>query len=386
MRFTACINSFVSKAALLDSAAACLFCALVIFCVPAAASAQAASILVHDNTKGGGSKVAEAFKAELLKQFPCVETFDDADINDAIQDEREKEMLEGTDPSEVLKKIGERIGSSLVLTINATPAAGGTVYTASVADISKNRMLAREAATSDGDIERMVQSLIRQIGPQLASKCKPHWIGTVRYTAKLEQTRITDDEKITRAMVRNVKRHVTETMSMITVIKAVLLPPDSDDDVTAPKARVTHRVSFTGSKEVSASGEMECREPGKNRYWDGYSESWSEKTTQIGQGNDTMPVIISVEEDGKYSISVTAPGGPMISSIVTTRSLSGCGKTDKPEPDSKSLPPGQISPTSFEAGGKVDPRNRDVLAGSRTLPGGNITISWDLRLVKPKGK
>lgn len=350
-------------------------------------SAQRNSIVIHHRSSGGGSKVESAFKSALEKQFPCVETMNDADIDDAIEDAREKEMLEGTDPQEVLTTIANRLGSSLVLTISSGPGVGGGgSYSGGVMDMKTGRSVARETASSDGDIDRMANSLVSQLGPQLAKNCKPHWTGSIRYLSVVNETKTNNDITMTRAMVRNVKRNATNTIDTMTQIKATLLPPKEDKDGSAAIARVVHRINFTASKSVDQSGEMQCRVPGKNPYWEGYSESYAEKTTQTGQGNDTMPVIISVDADGSYSIKVTAPGGPLLGSYMTKRTLSGCGKNETPDGDIVSMPPGRIEATSFDGEGKVDPKHADTLNGSQTLPGGTTTITWNLRLVKPKGK
>jgi len=50
------------------------------------------------------------------------------------------------------------------------------------------------------------------------------------------------------------------------------------------------------------------------------------------------------------------------------------------------MPEGKLQSTSFDAEGKVDPKHKDVLSGSQTLPDGHTKISWTLTLVKPKGK
>ena len=107
----------------------------------------------------------------------------------------------------------------------------------------------------------------------------------------------------------------------------------------------------------------------------------------IGQGTDTMPVFISVDSDGTYSIKVNAPGGVLIGKYETSRSETGCGDDDpQPTIDAQSLPDGRFEATSFDAEGKVDPKNKDVLSGSQTSPDGKTKITWNLRLVKPKGK
>jgi len=98
-------------------------------------------------------------------------------------------------------------------------------------------------------------------------------------------------------------------------------------------------------------------------------------------------VYISIDGDGSYSIKVTAPAGIIYGKIETKRNYSGCPSEKSPTPEEpRSLPEGKLQPTSFDAEGKVDPKNKDVLSGSQSSPDGKTKITWNLRLVRPKGK
>jgi hypothetical protein len=320
----------------------------------------------------------------LQSEKPCIETMDDQDLRDAIQDERERALLEGGDSQATLTAIGNRLGSSLVMTVQAMPGAGGSaVYNVAVLNTKTASAVVREMGS---DPRQMAQNLARSLGPYLADSCKPHWTGTINYVYMLNETKTSTDEGAAHATRRNVKRVNTQTSNMTTTIKATLLKP-TDESVNSPKARVMQRVQSTFEKNSDSSGEERCREPGKNPYFKGFSEKYGETTTLLGQGTDTMPVFISIDSDGSYSIKVTAPGGVLYGKSETSRSVSGC-KSDIPETtkDAQSLPEGKVEATSFDAEGKVDPKNKDVLAGSQTYPDGRTKVTWSLRLVKPKGK
>ncbi|MDI1242883.1 MAG: hypothetical protein PSX80_13285, partial [bacterium] len=147
------------------------------------------------------------------------------------------------------------------------------------------------------------------------------------------------------------------------------------------------RTEFTFRKSSNSGGETRCREPGKNPYFTNFREEYTETTTQRGQGTDRMPVFISIDTDGTYTIKVAAPAGVLLGKVETTRNYSGCPSENKPEPEEpRSMPDGRLEPTSFDAEGKVDPKNKNVLSGSQSLPDGKTKITWNLRLVKPKGK
>jgi len=348
------------------------------------------SIVIHDTTSktNGGENATQNLRNEiesaLEKEKPCVETMDDQDIRDAIQDERERELLEGGDPTEALKNIGNRMGSGYVMSVSATPGPNGsTVYTVFVMDTQTAKTVARETGT---DSQQIADKLMRQLGPYLAENCKPHWIGTIEYVYSFDESKQKTDKGAMRTASRNTKRVLTETSSMQNTIKATLLPPSSKN-VNSTTARVRQRTKFVFSKNSSTSGELLCREPGKNPYYKGFNEEYSETTTQLGQGTDTMPVFISFDDDGTYSIKVTAPGGVLLGKFETSRSGTGCGSVNPPPTiDAQDMPEGKLQATSFDATGKTNPSKRDVLAGTQNLPELHTKITWKLRLVKPKGK
>lgn len=395
MRFTAYSNVRFSKAITLNALIALLFCAVSTPLTPVDVAAQSgskpSSVVIRDSTteaNGGESatkSLRDKLKAALERESPCTETMDDQDIRDAIQDERERALLEGNDSTEALKMIGERLGSAMVMNVQALPGPGGTtVFSAFVMDTRSAKTVARAI----GSENEVADKLVRDLASYLADTCKPHWAGTVRYVFSYNETKTATDEGAAHAVRKNVKRTVTQTSNMLHTIKASLQgTPGAGESVGSPKAQVMQRRQFTFRKSSNSVGETRCREPGKNPYFTNFSEEYSETTTMLGQGTDMMPVFISIDDDGRYSIHVTAPAGVLIGKIETTRSYSGCPSEKPPTPEPpRSLPEGRIEATSFEAGGKVDRKNKDVLSGTQTLPDGKTTISWNLRLVKPKGK
>ncbi len=356
------------------------------------ASAQkASSLVIHDATGAGNggenatSGLRNELKSALERERPCVETMDDQDIRDAIQDERERALLEGGDSDATLKAIGDRMGAGVVVMVKATPGPNGTtVYTASAMDPKTGRILDRQIGTGDEGAKQAAENLVRNLGPYLSNNCRPHWIGTITYEMSSNETKQKTDAGEMRAASRNTKRTLTETSQMSETIKATLLPP-KDNSVSSPQARVMHRTKFVYNKDASTTGELYCRLPGRNPFWKGFSQEYTETTTQLGQGTDTMPVFISIDDNGSYSIKVTAPGGVLYGKFETSRSASGCGD-EKPVPDNNaiSMPEGKIQATSFDANGQASSPKPTSLAGSQSLGDGKIKISWNLRLVKPK--
>ncbi len=351
---------------------------------------KSSSIFVHDNTAAadGGEKATSGLRSriesELQREKPCVEMLDDQDFRDAINDERDRELLEGGDSTAALKAIGDRFATRLVASVKAMPGPGGaTIYSAFVMDTSTARSISR----SVGSEQEVAESLVKDIAAHLADQCKPHWVGSIILESISNQTKSTDDEGTAHATRIHVKRNISETSNFTILIKASLKPPAGNESVNSPKADVIHRTNFTYTKNARTQGETRCRERGRNPYYTGFNESITNTTTMIGQGTDLMPVFIAIASDGSYTISVTAPKGVIYGKEEKTVTYSGC-PSEKKEPtnEATSLPDGVLQSTSFEVEGKVDPRNKDQLSGSISLPDGKTKITWSLRMVKPKGK
>lgn len=354
-------------------------------------SSKPSSVVIHSTTSAanGGENATKGLrdqiKSELEREKPCVETMDDQDLRDAIQDERERALFEGADSNEALKQIGDRLGSSFVITVSAMPGPNGsTIYSAKGLDTKATKTVSNRM----GDEQSVASGLVSDISSYLADNCKPHWAGTVKYIYSNDETKTTNDGGAAHAARRNVKRTTNQTSKMETMITATLLDPkQAGGSVTSPMARVAHRTLFNFTKASRTTGENLCREPGKNPYFKGFSEEYSEATTQIGRATDKMPVFIEIDDDGKYTIRVSAPSGVIIGKIENRASQGTCSDSNpKPSIDVKEIPEGKLMGTSFEAEGKTDPKHKDSLSGSTTLPDGKTKITWNLRLVKPKGK
>ena len=354
---------------------------------------KSSSIVIHDRTNAaaGGEKATQGlrdeFKSELERQKPCVETFDDQDLRDAINDEREREMMEGGEGDEQLRAIGDKLNSNLVAVVQAMSVPGSpTTYSGFVMDMSSGRAIGRRV----GSEKDVADGLVQDIASRLADNCKPHWVGTVRMVYSQDETKTVNDEGAAHAARQNVKRVNKQTSKFEVTITANLIstpPGGGARSVNSPMARVAHRTLFNYVKSSNTSGQQRCREPGKNPYLKGFSEEYSESTRQVGRATENMPVGIMISSDGTYTIVVAAPGGVIVGGFQKRESHATCADSNPtPEIEAMDMPEGKLLPTSFTVEGKTDPKNRDTLSGSKTLADGKTTYSWNLRLVKPKGK
>jgi hypothetical protein len=362
------------------------------FTFPFAQSQTGSSIVIHDNTSqaNGGenatSKLRTEIESALNREKPCTDIMDDQDIRNVIESEREKNLLEGGDPEQVLKDIGNLMGASYVMSVSAMPGAGGTTsYTVFVMNPQTGTTVARQTGT---DAKKISESIVQQLGSSLADNCKPHWLGEIKYEYTWNESKLTTDKGAAHASTRNTSRTKTETYSAQNSIVATLMPPKPGSDVSASKAmaRVWMRSKIISEKKHDTNGEVYCRPKGASSYWTGYNVKYSETVTQSGGGSDNLPVAISLDNEGNYKIVVTTPGGTLLTKIETNRSESGCNKDNPPTKDAQSMPEQKMDASGFDVTGKTDAKNRDSLSGSKTTPDGKTTITWSLRLVKPKPK
>lgn len=355
-------------------------------------SQTGSSIVIHDNTSqaSGGENATANLRAEiqavLNRDKPCVDIMDDQDIRNVMESEKERNLLEGGDPQQVLTDIGNFMGASYVMSVSAIPGAGGAAtYTVFVLNPETGKTIARQTGTNTKEI---AENIVKQLGSGLTDNCKPHWVGEVKYEFIWNETKQTTDEGAAHASTRNTKRTKTDTYTAKNSIVATLLPPQPGSVVVAGKAmaRVWMRSSIVSEKKQETVGEIYCREKGMNPQWKGYNSTYSEVFTQLGGGAGTLQVSVSVDEDGNYKIVVPTPGGTMLSKFETRRTESGCSPEKPPVNDAQSMPEQKIDASGFDVSGKTDSKNQDVLAGSKTLPDGKTKITWSLRLMKPKKK
>jgi hypothetical protein len=355
------------------------------------AQQKGSSIVIHDTTsktnggEGATSNLRSEIESALQREKPCVDTMDDQDIQNILQSEREKNLLEGGDPQQVLTEIGNLMGASYVMSVSAMPGVGGsTSYTVFVLDPQTGKTIARQTGT---DAKQIADGVVRQMGSNLADNCKPHWVGEIKYEFTWSETKQSSDEGAAHASTRNTKRTKTETFTSKNSIIATLMPPKPGSDISAGKAmaRVWMRSSVVSEKKDETKGEVRCRLPGRNPFWGGYSVNYSETVTQIGGGAGNLPVYVSIDNEGFYKITVLSPSGTMLTKVETNRTESSCDDTKPPTNDAQSSPEQKIPASSFTVEGKTDAKNRDSLTGSKTMPDGKTKITWNLRLVKPKG-
>lgn len=205
-----------------------LFLLVLAYSFQSAQAQKGSSIVIHDNTTpaNGGENATSDLRKEITSAFnrekPCVDLMDDEDIRNIIESEREKDLLEGADPQQVLTDIANLMGASYAMSVSATPGPGGTTsYTVLVMDPQTAKTLARQTGS---DPKQLADNIVKQLGSGLPDDCKPHWVGEVKYEYNSTETKVTHDAGAAHASTRNTKRTSTQTYSAQNSIVATLLP------------------------------------------------------------------------------------------------------------------------------------------------------------------
>ena len=158
---------------------------------------KGSSIVIHDNTSqaNGGENATSNLRKEIAsalnREKPCADLMDDQDIRNILESEREKNLLEGADPQQVLTDIANLMGASYAMSVSATPGPGGsTSYTVFVMDPQTAKTIARQTGS---DPKQMADNIVKQLGSSLPDDCKPHWVGEVKYEYSSNETKVTND-------------------------------------------------------------------------------------------------------------------------------------------------------------------------------------------------
>ena len=217
---------------------ATLFVLILAFFFQPVLAQKGSSIVIHDNTSpaNGGENATSDLRKELTsalnREKPCVDLMDDQDIRNLLESEREKNLLEGGDPQQVLTDIANLMGASYAMSVSATPGPGGTTYTVFVMDPQTGKTMARQTGS---DPKQMAENIVKQLGSSLPDDCQPHWVGVVKYDYTSNETKVTHDAGAMHASTRNTKRSSTVSYSAQNNIVATLLPPKPGSPVSASK-------------------------------------------------------------------------------------------------------------------------------------------------------
>lgn len=217
------------------------------------------------------------------------------------------------------------------------------------------------------------------------AKCGPFWVGRItrrRYAANSAQSTKTGG-------VAGIEQTSTELkkFSSEEVIEIDILPDPPLPGILNPEALVTRRYQTSEFFRATWEANMRCRVPPPT-HWRRISNEVTNEKNEKGSGQSKIPVYIPPLSSGRYTIELGAPEITYKIERTSIRTNSDCaGKS--PDTVTNSTSEGKLSPARFVIEGTVNPKTPDVLKGTISdggdpKRGGEVTLTWELRLVKPK--
>lgn len=376
---------------------------IVFFAIAATAQTTAPSVFTYRYAKNGGEAQTAAVRLEtqigigLMKQFPCVDQMDLDSVAAILDVERKRQLLTGEANDALIQNIASSLGAKYLIVINAVPMGNGqTFLSVKVLDTVKARSVANRVGTpaSGDDLFAAIDSLARQIlddiSALLKGSCTPHWSGTVTFDFKYESK-----EDKTETFPGGDKSANTRSYHSLwrteNLIQAMLNSP-AGDDPNQSKAIVVHRFTHRDEHIVNEDLASWCRPKQGNSFWKRLGNKQSEIGDEQGEARSTETIWINIDKtNGTYKISVKYPAVKTKSH----REITATGVSCFDAKPSSAVSDGEESPESSayivsgidEIYGELDPKNPDMLVGKKVTgdeTGGVLTVTWNLRRVKPR--
>lgn len=367
------------------------------------------SIFVYESSQGGPKADAAAAAlemqifADLFKKYPCMDMMDKQGVAALIEFERMRDLL-GAEPNEqLLAQLGGAVGARYVVNVSASQLPNGTVYMqVFVLDTATGKVVARRDAppATDQTVASTVETLKAQALSDMANflqgKCDEHWTGTISYIYKYDESSSKSGEGT--PSIADYARAQTKFADSTTASDEiyVMLRPMSLGSAgpSRPKAQITRAFEYHHTSTMETTMQVRCRPRGANSYLRPTIERRSEKMDETGTAKEVVTVNVYVFENGEYQIRLDRQ--PEIKTKWTREAFEqrpgGC---EDPAPmTTTSTGENSVFASGYmQAGsditGKVDPKNRDILAGKLTIgnaEAGIQTVTWNLRRVRPKGR
>lgn len=369
------------------------------------AAAQNTAPSTFSYSYGKGSQAAKdiayhlesSIEGKLLKQFPCVDQMDMGGVIALLDLERQKELLGAEPNNDTLKNIGASLGADYIIVVRVTTLPNGQMYiNVVVLDSRTARQVAnRDGHPASGDaavdlMETIAEQILTDMAGLLKGKCTPHWSGTVTFKFRYET--LEDKTETFPGGDKSVNTRAYHSSWLTENYIEALLSAKGGADQNETKARVVHRYTHRDEHIVNENEAAWCRPKGANSFWKRLSNRESDIGDEQGEATSTETVWVTIDEvNGTYKISVKYPA------VKTTsrREITATGVSCFDSKPSSAIADAEGSPESSayvidgtkEVRGVLDPKNPDVLSGTTTTgdkTSGIHTVTWNLRLVKPK--
>lgn len=200
------------------------------------------------------------------------------------------------------------------------------------------------------------------------------WTGSVTYNRTLQ---VDDEKTVERVSNRGLDYKQSRLQYEYNANVVVLEDPNSEEDGSIAKASVTHRQSFN---ETASSTERNSCDQGKT--WQTMSGNFTKQSAISGNAQGDAIVNVGMNDDGTYSVSVSAPR--IKAQLTGSESATYSGQCRQKEGRSTTMPPTQVE---VEGGAltssgrdRVNPSNPNKISGSFAATNVNVTerMTWNL--------
>jgi hypothetical protein len=376
---------------------------LLTFFATSFAQVGGSSVMMYNRAKPGteensvGNAVERGIVRGLEEKFPCVDWMNEQVLFDAIQRLREQETLTGELDEKALAALGNSVGATYIIVVRVyTMPNGQTIISVRVLDSKGAATVADRIETSQsGDAaytaaQKAAGQILQDLSNKFRNECEAHWTGTISYTIKTlkNKTETRELTKINKYVITNSENYEQKTtVTLQPMAKGGKTNFFNNGNTSMIMSRVFRKFYNHTEQNVTETGEETCRQRGANPIRKQFTSTDKKIIDEQGQNSETLPVEITVYSDtGRFVIKVPTPG----LQIKKTDEHSGVRDFCEPQPFSDIKPSERLETSSFfDFEGQIDPKNPNILAGTKTtgtLETRQYTITWNLRLVKPKDK
>ncbi len=217
------------------------------------------------------------------------------------------------------------------------------------------------------------------------AKCGAFWTG--RITRRRYAGNATQSTKTSLVMGKEQTYTESKKFSFEEVVEVDILPDPPLPGITNPEALVNRRYQTSESYRSTSDGMLQCRVPPPT-HWQRISNETRNEKSEKGSGRSKIPVYIPRVSTGTYRIEIGVPEITYDIEKTGTRTNAGCtGKA--PDTVTNSTAKGTLSRTKFVVEGSVNPKTPDIYKGTISdggdpKRGGEVTLTWELRLIKPR--
>lgn len=361
------------------------------------------SVMIYNRARSGteessiGNAFEQAFIKNLEEKFPCVDWMNEQTLFDEIQKLREKEALTGELDEKTLAALGESVNAAYIVVVRVyTLPNGQTVVSARVISGKNAGTVADQLAQSDGgdaaynSARSVAQKLLQDLAAKLRGECDAHWTGTITYIQKTFK-----EKRETREMTKINKIEVYNLENYEQKLEVVLQPMAQgsktnffdNGNESMIMSRISRRFATRTEQSVTETGEQTCRQRGTNPIRKPFESTDVKIIGEQGAASEALPVSITIFNDTKkFRIKMPTPEV----TVKKTEDHNGVRDFCTPQPFNEQKTANRTEIASyFDFDGQFDPKNPDLIQGEKTtgtLETRQYTITWNLRMVRPKKK